>query len=329
MDSSAAKKEAKSKKTAPARLLELSRHADPSVQLAVAKNPNTPVAALEYLSGHGKLTILKAVAGNPSTPPAILERLALHKQHTVCEVVASNLRTPLATLERLAVHPKGTIRKALTSNRALALAILETLSRDADESVRYGVAGNHQCSPVLLEQLALDESTDVRSVVAVSYNTPLEVVRKLAHDPEALVRGRTVYRLVKDRQEDLLERLLFDESHDVRVELTVHAESMSAQLASDPDDDIRERIARRNDLDTATLKQLLKDPRARVRRTLAHNKTTPTPIFMLEALCADPDRHVRWQVANNNAVTPAILERLAEDQNENVRTLARSKLEEL
>lgn len=70
MDSSTAKKEAKSKKTTPARLLELSRHLEPSVQLAVAKHANIPVAALEYLSGHSKFTILKAVAEHPGTPQA-------------------------------------------------------------------------------------------------------------------------------------------------------------------------------------------------------------------------------------------------------------------
>ena len=83
MPAATEKKEAKSKKTAPARLLELSRNADASVQYAVASNANAPVQALEYLAGHGKFTILKAVAGNPNVTPVILERLAMHKQWTV------------------------------------------------------------------------------------------------------------------------------------------------------------------------------------------------------------------------------------------------------
>ena len=100
MDSSVAKKEAKSKKTTPARLLELSYHPDPSVQLVVSKHPNTPVAALEYLSSHGKVTIVKEIAKHPNTPSAILERLALHQQRFRRRCAAGGV--PVARESRLA-----------------------------------------------------------------------------------------------------------------------------------------------------------------------------------------------------------------------------------
>lgn len=335
MDSSNAKKEAKSRKTAPARLLELSHHADPSVQLAVAKHANTPVTALEYLSGHGKFTILKAVAEHPSTPSAILERLAFHKQHTVVEVVAKNSKTLRSTLERLAAHQHEAVRKALTANSAVTTAILETLSHDESEGVRYGVARKYLCPPALLEQLASDQSAWVRGGVAANSNAPLEVVRRLACDPEALVRGRTVYRLIKDQQNDLLEVLVRDANRDVRdavaedIGYSSHPKRVQliAPLARDLDARIRERVARYGDLDTVTLELLLKDPDPEVRKALGYNKVQPTPAFVIEALANDLVAQVRWQAVCNGAITRATLERLAaSDPAEHIRERAALEL---
>lgn len=194
-------------------------------------------------------------------------------------------------------------------------AILETLSRDADDNVRYGVAGNHQCPTELLEHLASDESTWVRFCVAANSGAPLEVVRKLARDPEAEVRGRTVSRLIKQEQHDLLELLVRDPDSEVRYCMSQilynGPTTLQTQLATDPDARIRERIANYDVLDTATLEQLLKDPDPEVRISLACNKVTPTPAAVIEALANDSDPQVRWQAVYNGAISTATLKRLA------------------
>jgi len=67
----------------------------------------------------------------------------------------------------------------------------------------------------LHKQLARDESASVRGCVATNSGTPLEVVRKPARDSEAEVRGRTVSRLIKRGQHDLLELLVRDPDSEV------------------------------------------------------------------------------------------------------------------
>ena len=93
-----------------------------------------------------------------------------------------------------------------------------------------------------------------------------------------------------------------DPDRDVRNQVAICAAFLSdlkavqliAQLATDPDARIRERIASYDDLDTATLEQLLKDPDPEVRIPLAYNKVTPTPAAVIEALANDLDPQVRW-----------------------------------
>ena len=106
------------------------------------------------------------------------------------------------------------------------------------------------------KQLARDESASVRGCVAANSGTPLEVVRKPARDPEAEVRGRTVSRLIKREQHDLLELLVRDPDSEVRYWMSQILYScpttLQTQLATDPEARIRARIAR-YDLDMATL----------------------------------------------------------------------------
>jgi hypothetical protein len=196
MDIAALKKEAKSKKTLPARLLELAKTPDPTVQYAVANNPNTPLPALEYLSGHGKWTILKAVAHNKNVSAAILEKLAGHKQPSVVEAVALSPSTPTALLEKLSKHPEVSVRRALLGNYShhFTAHLYELLSQDTEDMVRMDVAFRVECPSSVLEKLASDPYTYTRVAVAGAYNTPPKVRLLLAKDPEGAVRASTIDR---------------------------------------------------------------------------------------------------------------------------------------
>lgn len=61
-------KEAKSKNTLAARLEELARQPDTSIQLAVAKNPSANAATLECLPVRRKLKVPETRTRNSSTP---------------------------------------------------------------------------------------------------------------------------------------------------------------------------------------------------------------------------------------------------------------------
>ena len=159
------KKEAKNKKTSPSRLEELARHADSSVQLAVAGNPNTPSATLENLGRSTKLSLLKAVARHGNTPLPVLERLARHQQVTV----------------RLAV--------AVTESPFITEAMAFQLLSDADEGVRYAVLPipwrprvNWNAS-AFFDLAAIDSSPLVRRRVALYCNDPT-ILQRLLSDPD-------------------------------------------------------------------------------------------------------------------------------------------------
>ena len=353
MPDSAEKKEAKSKKTAPQRLLELSRNPDPSVQYAVASNPNAPVQALEYLAGHGKFTILKAVAGNLSVTALILERLARHKQWTVCEAVALSKLAPVTLLFSLAGHSEPKVREAVLSNSSCTPKLFETLSKDAEPWVRMRVAMSFSCPSSVLEVLASDPAAYVRNAVADNRNTPPATVRALASDADGYVRAGAVrnardFKLLTTLAGDsdvrvrleiarlmpwsprLHDHLVTDAEETVRDAIADYYEELpdaaALILALDSSDKVRERLARRDCLSQAVLEVLVSDPNAEVRRSLAYAKVDDVAAWVLERLASDADKDVRWQVAYHWRTPKDTLRQLEDDPDVEVRSAARYSL---
>src|SRR5688572_8418064 len=85
--------EARSRKTAPARLFSLARQGG-ELTLAVAMNPSAPPYLLAELASHPTLEIREAVAENPSIPFAALVRLG-------AELPLEASRNPLLSAELL------------------------------------------------------------------------------------------------------------------------------------------------------------------------------------------------------------------------------------
>ena len=328
MNLEALKKEAKSKKTSAVRLEELSRHPDTGVQNAVAGNENASAKTLEYLSGHGKYTILKSVAKNPNTPPAVLEKLAAHKQATVCAAAAGNPNTPMEVLEHLVTHPDPKVRLELTGRHAGA-KIYARLADDPDFEVRELLAYREYCPLPVLKKLARDPESTVRARVAWGGKTR-ELVTLLATDPDYRVRENCVRPLHHFKEWGLLLQLSHDPSPMVRVEiaqLEPWRDELHAHLVADPESEVREHMARRDDLSEPVLRKLIQDPSPAVRRPLVYNKGKIPP-FVLEALAQDPDENVRWQVAYNGSASKKLLERMSkEDSSKSVRETAAKTLE--
>ncbi len=328
MPDSAEKKETKSKKTAPQRLLELSRNADPSVQYAVASNPNAPVQALEYLAGHGKFTILKAVAGNPNVTALILERLARHKQWTVCVAVLSNPSCTPQIFEALSKDAESWVRLHVALKIACPSAVLEMLASDPDAYVRNAVAGNWNTPPATVRRLAADADGYVRAG-AVDNSSRLHTSKELtalARDPDVRVRLE-IAKLGQHWSPRLHDHLVTDAEEIVRVQIADHGElpvAVVLTLARDSSDEVRRTVARRNRLSKAVLEVLISDPNPEVRRSLAHNKEDDVPVWVLERLAGDADKDVRWQASYNGRTPEATLRQLEEtDPDEGVRSSAR------
>ncbi len=298
MDIAALKKEAKSKKTSSKRLEELARHADTSVQLAVANNPNTPSAALEYLGGHGKYTILKAVAKHPNTPDNILEKLSTHKHEAVLEALTERSSLPLAAVEALSQRLPPTRRWWLPKNFSNVImskpALLEKFLTDLDDRVLQSAAEYLPLSDAHFEQLL---------------NNPKPFVRA------RLFQNATLMTDIHKRM-----RLLAHPDEMTRAAVAQQSLSLSdiERFINDPSPHVRAAVVGQMQISEAQLETLSHDPNTKVRGAVS-GRFFSTPGHLLERLSHDPEPFVRAGVARNSDSTLGVLEHLARDANEIVR----------
>ena len=305
------KKEAKNKKTSPSRLEELARHAELSVQFAVAGNPNTSSATLEYLGRSAKLVLLKAVAKHGNTPVIVLERLARHRQDTV----------------RQAVAQWGQV------SETLALELLN----DSSESSRFLLIERSRHFPwntlKLFQSAARDPSSLVRMVVARCAN-----VSSVLED------------LLSDADWTVVAEALGNHALPL-VALTAKLESVFEQLNSGESWLNASRIVQRRDLPAHWLERFSNHPNATVRLWIAQNPNTPRETLLqlsrdrdwgvLTATASLPDlpedvyvgytKHrevfVRLALVANPAVPRTVLELLARDKDADIASEARKRLE--
>ena len=90
-----------------------------------------------------------------------------------------------------------------------------------------------------------------------------------------------------------------------------------AELARDPDLEVRRQVAGKDATPPVALAKLARDPDPEVRRTVAWNDATPPAA--LAKLARDPDPDVRRTVARTYATPPAVLAKLARDPDLEVR----------
>jgi Leucine rich repeat variant len=305
------KKEAKNKRTNSSRLEELARHADPSVQLAVAGNPNATSATLEHLGRSVKLNLLKAVAKNPSTPTLVLERLARH-QH-------------------------ATVRAAVAESPVMTEAIAVQLLGDAEENVRSAVLptlrGVKWSTSAVFELAARDSSPLVRMRAAESCTDP-NILQRALGDPDWRV-------VVESLRNPRLSA----------TALTVALEQHFDHLNEAGNWSVASHIVMRHDLPAHWLERFSTHSNATVRLWVAKNQNTPRATLLqlardrdwgvLSATAALPDlpeevylgyaKHremfVRLALVANPSVPRSVLEQLARDKDADIASKARRRLE--
>lgn len=344
MDLAALKKEARASTTSATRLLALSqlddalakyiaklkhapvsvldvlvKHANTSVQLAVANNSAASAQALTYLGGHGKFTILKAVAKNPSTPAATLIALASHKQLSVREALLEHPALPSAVLDVLATQA-DLWRFYLCMRQGSQLgpnAIRSLLSAGTTE--RRGVALYAPLSPELTQELFDDDAPSVR--VAIVTNKSLTKLaswqqKLLTHEDEktraAFARNQT--------SQAFAEQFVSDPSALVRAASVGHLRAKPehlARLARDSSELVRAAVAGRFfGLSTELITLLAHDSSPFVRAHVAQNRDAPEAI--LAKLAQDEHELVRFAACCNSDCPTETLEQLSSDSSERV-----------
>lgn len=167
-----------------------------------------------------------------------------------------------------------------------------------------------------LTPLLRDEDETVRLQVAL--RVPQRQLLTLCDDPHREVRIRVAQRL----DEGQLSRLLHDPDYEVRTVLARRLPlALLPLLVADADTQVRRAVAER--IEMPALWRLADDRAPEVRRIVARR----APPGLLAALACDDDWGVRWQVAERLDARQhaALLARLAEDEDPEVRAMAHSR----
>ncbi len=120
-----------------------------------------------------------------------------------------------------------------------------------------------------------------------------------------------------------LEELSTDPNANVRCRVAENkstpAETLKI-LSKDPDADVRCRVAENKSTPAETLKELGSDSDVAVRRYIARNESTP--VETLDQLSNDYDERVRWAVGHNSSTPAETLKKLSKDPNGSIREFA-------
>ena len=231
---------------------------------------------------------------------------------------------------------------------------------DPDANNRAYLAELTRTSPEVLAKLADDPKPKVRRCVARNPNTPEDTLVKLARDPDFNVRHGLATRLY-DIPDDVLVALL--EPGDLRIDSEILTkmvrrqlfpgakvyeklaespdlytrqaiamdmgeltpDSVLVKLMDDPDESVRAGVVTyRENLPTEVIDKAVVDPFVRVRAGVARDAIMREDQY--ELLANDPEPRVRKSVVLNPHTPISIKQRLLQDEDEGVRTLAEVQL---
>lgn len=233
-----------------------------SLRIAVGENRSCPASAFETLAKDSNLQVRDMVARNPAAPGHVLEFLLNTDTRGVMWELARNPASPQKVLELLSKKDDPWIQAEVAKHPSLSKErreeLLEALSKLPSETDRERVAKNPMTSSEVLESLSHDKKIGVRSAVACNPNCPPAILGRLARDGCAV---QEAVALNSNAPLEMLVQLSSSEFSNVREAIAVHAHrsaEIRRKLGSDPDDEIRAKVASCPDLTAEMLDELLK-----------------------------------------------------------------------
>ncbi|MFJ3877418.1 hypothetical protein ACIPW5_08180 [Streptomyces sp. NPDC090077] len=243
-------------------------------------------------------SVLRGLSGNPALGQDLAVDLLPHLMSairlvlragtgpgtTLCEAFLADGRAlelahapvlPDGIAARLAAHPDPEVRARRAQEEGPKAGRHALFARDPEPAVRIGLADNPRLAPEQAAVLAADGDRTVRQTLAQRRQTPEEdVLRTLLTDPDAEVRATACRR---HRPPDDLHRVLFaDPAVRSRIVPFLHlAPDTAAELAADPDEDVREALAAHPELPAALRDTLAGDASPYVRAEVFRRADTP------------------------------------------------------
>ncbi|MEH2213591.1 hypothetical protein [Nostoc sp.] len=141
------------------------------VKIAIAQNPKAPLSLLNQFADWRNFRMHKAIARNPQAPSAILEKLAGENEKEIRDLVKNHPNvsetaiaiinfiegkpgTSIDLLEQLASDQRIYIRLLVAAHPLTPAKVLEKLVQDTDEDVPFKAASNPNATSTVLEFFA-------------------------------------------------------------------------------------------------------------------------------------------------------------------------------
>ncbi|MCX5077915.1 hypothetical protein OG321_36280 [Streptomyces sp. NBC_00424] len=265
---------------------------------ALAAQEDLPADLVRRLLRHQGARRSVALLRRDLTDELIAEIIDLGSVRTL----AANSSLPSRIRALFAEHPEPAVRCAVAASVTdEPPGLLACLAADPDPSVRSFLAMNEHLPTELLALLAADSEAGVRSsVIQRRRGVPDEVRRMLLTDTDPGIRSGSVRAFAPPA--DLLPGLLADPA--TRAAAVAHAVP-SAELAADPDSDVREAIAAHPDLPPGLRDLLAGDQDFFVRNTIAARPDTPPALRERVVATLEPDSPVaEWMLSFSTHTCP-------------------------
>lgn len=216
--------------------------------------------------------------------------------------IASDESTGIATLAALAKDAHTGVRSSVAANSSTPVPVLQALAHDRSEWVRGAVAANPAAPPDLVLHLSDDDAWHVRAQVAGHMPSHAETAVLLAHDPQIDV-IRALARNPRLPPEAVSHICATSDSQAIGELATNPAVQDIEVLGLLPRLSMwqRQQVARRDTLSTDLQRALAADDEPHVRAVVAERVGLDGGV--LEGLAGDPDEQVRTAVHRNPAAS--------------------------
>ncbi len=329
--------------TSESLLLKLAQSGSSNVKQAIAQNPKAPLSLLNQFADSRDCVYHLAMGRNPKVPIAILEKLAGENDKKIREMVKNHpnvSETAIAIinfiegkpgisidlLERLASDRRASVLLLVAAHPSTPAKVLEKLMQNADKDVLFQAAKNSNATSTFLEFFAefLVKQYQL-SKQGIYQAIAIELVRHSKITPKVLenLLQMNEYGVVKEIASSLktpptmLLALTDYEDLCVNISFFTYFLMNLAKNPNTPSEGLEKLYLKIN--------QIHQSPINYICVIAAHPNT---PVHLLEQFAVHSYYNLRATVAKNVNTPISILERLSNDSDTRVSTIAKQTLKE-
>ncbi|WP_189000869.1 hypothetical protein [Deinococcus roseus] len=291
----------------PAALEGQGEHPRRIADLLMARSDITSANHLTMQGRSGNICFALALAGNPKTPPDTLKQLSHHAHPEVKIRLIQNPSTPAEALIQMVHHPRW--RELIQTHPNFSSEVqAQVLELELQEARAW------DASPETLHRLAHSRFLEVKLLVAAHRNLQEDTLHFLLQDPAIEVHYTLLER--EGLPETILNSMAQESPIEVRRLLALDERSPETallMLAADTDQTVQMKLLTRPRLPQSVVTKLVQNPHQSITvvQQVLYRPEVNEAVLLALALHADPA--VRTWVIADYRLTPAVLEKLADD----------------